>query len=120
MTDPPKKRGAPPGNKNAIKHGLYSKDLALDFVTCQREGISTEITYIRAVLDCVMTVIPTLTNPDHLLHALQVVSNSSVKLSYLLEHISAGEKDSEFEAISQAIKEVNQEFRQIREKGRQN
>ena len=67
MSDPPKKRGAPPGNKNALKHGLYSKDLVLDFTACQREGIFTEITYIRAVLDCVMTVIPTLTNPDHLL-----------------------------------------------------
>ncbi len=110
MTSSKGKVGAPFGNKNAIKHGLYSQDRQLDFSKCHREGIQTEIDYIRVVMDYVMKIIPTLENPDQVIRSLSSVATSTVKLSYLLQSIAKSSNQDVYNSISIAIKEVHDEL----------
>lgn len=111
MTPGNHKRGAPFGNSNATKHGLYSKHKPLNFEDCHREGMLVEIKYIRAILDYVIQIIPDLENPEQILHSLSSVATASVKLSFLLDRIARQSSTDDMELFSRAIQEVNKELR---------
>jgi hypothetical protein len=100
-----RKRGAPPGNKNAVKHGFYSKALLeAERVTLQQavevEGVDEEIALLRYKLAELLQ-----NYPDRI--DLQVdIANTIARLVRTRYQISKEQKKSLKEAIARVLTEV--------------
>jgi len=100
-----RKRGAPPGNKNAVKHGFYSKALLeAERITLQEavkvEGVDEEIALLRYKLAELVE-----NYPDRI--DLQVETASAIaRLVRTRYQISKEQKKSLKEAIARVLTEV--------------
>ena len=99
------KRGAPPGNQNALKHGFYSRALSeADALEMEQaiyvEGVDQEIALLRIKLrDLVHT------HPDRIDLHLEA-ANTIARLVRTRYHISKEQKKSLKEAIAKVLTEV--------------
>jgi len=100
-----RKRGAPPGNKNAVKHGFYSQALhEAERVTLEQavavEGVDEEIALLRYKLAELLQ-----NYPDRI--DLQVETASAIaRLVRTRYQISKEQKKSLKEAIARVLTEV--------------
>jgi uncharacterized protein YjcR len=99
------KRGAPPGNQNARKHGFYSKVLdreeQLDFEQATRvEGLDDEIAILRVRIKSILRH-----NPDNIKLIAQA-TNALAKLVSTRYNISKKDKKGLKEAINNVLKDV--------------
>jgi len=100
-----RKRGAPPGNKNAVKHGFYSKALLeAERITLQQavavDGVDEEIALLRYKLAELLQ-----NYPDRI--DLQVdIANTIARLVRTRYQISKEQKKSLKEAIAKVLTEV--------------
>jgi len=100
-----RKRGAPPGNKNAVKHGFYSKALLeAERISLQQavevEGVDEEIALLRCKLAELVE-----NSPDRI--DLQIQTASAIaRLVRTRYQISKEQKKSLKEAIAKVLAEV--------------
>ena len=99
------KRGAPPGNQNARKHGFYSRVLdaeeQLDFEQATRvEGLDDEIAMLRVRIKSILRH-----NPDNIKLIAQA-TNALAKLVSTRYNISKKDKKGLKEAINNVLKDV--------------
>jgi len=116
---PPKShRGAPRGNKNALKHGFYARhfdkvDLA-DLKAVSFDGLNDEITMLRVFM---RRLIERYQSSDDLASALAVVralSIASFSLARLI-HLQHTMAPSASDELRQAVKQVLASIEQERE-----
>ncbi len=83
-----RRRGAPPGNTNALKHGFYSRSFReidchdLDQVNFQ--GLQDEITMLRVFIRRVTEISQSITTFPEAVSLLRVLSLASISLTRLL------------------------------------
>ncbi len=83
-----RRRGAPPGNTNALKHGFYSRAFReidchdLEQVTFQ--GLQDEITMLRVFIRRVTEISQSITTFPEAVSLLRVLSLASISLTRLL------------------------------------
>ena len=116
MTAQPKtkrKRGAQPGNTNALKHGFYShrfNNLEIsDLDTALSEGLTDEISLLRVIIRRVFEYADTgAQDLDTWSVALNTLGAASTRLAGLLrtQQLIAGEGADVVSVLSQAIGEV--------------
>jgi uncharacterized protein YjcR len=100
-----RKRGAPPGNQNARKHGFYSKILdeaeQLDFeLATGVEGIDDEIALLRVKIKSLLA-----NDPENIKLIMQA-TNTLARLIKTRYNISQEDKKGLKEAIGNVLKEV--------------
>ena len=100
-----KKRGAPPGNQNARKHGFYSRVLdaaeAADYaLATEVEGIDDEIALLRVKLKSVLRH-----DPDNVALVLQAVVTLARLLGARLNIVKRDRKGLK-EAIENVLRDV--------------
>jgi hypothetical protein len=87
MTQPPRSRGAPPGNRNALKHALYAKhyspEISATLLKWDAKDLLGEVHLLRATL------------------------NKLAETMLLHDEISAAERTAMSNAISKASSTVN-------------
>ena len=116
MTTQPKvkrKRGAQPGNTNALKHGFYShrfKNLEIsDLDSALSDGLTDEIALLRVIIRRVFEYADTdAQDLDTWSTALNTLGAASTRLAGLLrtQQLIAGENTDVISVLSQAIGEV--------------
>jgi hypothetical protein len=115
----PRKRGAQPGNTNALRHGFYSRSLrqseANDLDQINGDDFSSEINMLRAVTRRIFEISDGVTDLDQAMRLLSTMGASATRLSNmiykrrLLRNLT---KDTDFQdALNQAIRETMEEFR---------
>jgi hypothetical protein len=119
MADTPKRRrGAPPGNLNALKHGFYSRQFrqleTADLDVMLETGLESEINLIRVIARRVFDmagVIETLEEGYSLLSAL---SDAALRLASILrtQSILSGSpyEDHTWDQITRALEDINTEL----------
>jgi uncharacterized protein YjcR len=105
MARPKKKRGAPPGNQRARKHGFYSMVLdeaeQLDFDLAQGvEGIDDEIALLRVKIKSILEK-----DPENVRLIMQV-TNTLARLVKTRYNITREQKKGLKEAIGNVLKDV--------------
>lgn len=108
-----RKRGAQPGNTNALKHGFYShrfNNLEItDLDTALSDGLSDEIALLRVIIRRVFEYADTgAQDLDTWSQALNTLGSASTRLAGLLrtQQLIAGESTDVVSVLSQAIGEV--------------
>ena len=101
-----KKRGAPKGNRNAVKHGLYSRVLdeaeKLDFKAASGvEGIDEEIALLRVEI---MRAISS--GDDKILRMIVQATNALERLIRTRYKITAQQRSGLREAITTVLRDV--------------
>ena len=85
---PKRKRGAPAGNKNAVKHGFYATHFNpqenADFESMKPLGVFDEIQLIRALMRRVLASSATVTTHAENLETLRVISLATHALTRLI------------------------------------
>ncbi len=115
-----RKKGGQPGNKNAQKHGFYSKNFKpmeaedLDFES--PESLRNEAAMMRVMIRRVVELASgpeSGTNLEEAITALNALGSASVRLASLLraEKNLAAAKSNTAEAINQALAEALAEMR---------
>ncbi|MCJ7624617.1 MAG: hypothetical protein MUO76_14040 [Anaerolineaceae bacterium] len=111
-----KRKGAPPGNTNALKHGFYSQRFRQmdDNAETHPEGLAEEIKILRVLIRLVnKNVLAGEPDSDTLCKLLGMISLSTYRLSRLLEAQKNLVGDGSFDfasALSLAINEATQEL----------
>ena len=81
-------RGAPPGNKNALKHGFYSRSFReIDLTDLEKNkftGLQDEITMLRVYMRFLTEMAGNINNFSDALGLLRVLSMASISLSRLI------------------------------------
>ena len=101
-----KRRGAPKGNKNAIKHGFYSRVLdeaeKLDFEAASGvDGIDEEITLLRVEIKKALA-----SGDDKALRILVKATNSLERMIRTRYKITAQQQTGLKEAITNVLRDV--------------
>jgi hypothetical protein len=112
----PRKRGAPPGNLNALKHGFYSKQLKNakadldDLDAGEFSGLQDEITLLRVFTRRVVDLGQDVDRLDEALSLLRGLCLAATTLTRLLktQHILASGDDDVTRAIRQALDELHE------------
>lgn len=114
---PKRRRGAPLGNSNALRHGFYSRQfkrfVQRDLDGHEFEGLTDEITMLRVVLRQIFEDVSLAKDPLSRLEAFRVVSLGCSSLSRLVrtQHIISPEGSDLDAALSEAIHIVRDEWR---------
>lgn len=121
MTTPPstpRKRGAQPGNTNALRHGFYSRYLRKaendDLTLISDTDLASEIAMLRAVTRRVLALADGITDLDQAMSLLSTLSASSHRLANMIykQRLIHGDADSRIlDTISQAIADVVEELK---------
>jgi len=113
-----RRRGAPPGNLNALKHGFYShlfRKIELgDLQALPMEGLEDEIGMLRVLIRRVMELAQDVQDLDQALRLLSTLSLATANLSRLVktQHLLST-SFSEFDAtVDEVISELVQNWRQ--------
>ena len=117
-TPPPRsKRGAPPGNTNALKHGFYARKFERadlnDLDSHQFSGLQDEIILLRVFIRRVIELSKDLEDLPEAVSLLRVLSLASISLTRLLrtQKLLAGDELGDIAAIlSEALTEVNKDI----------
>jgi hypothetical protein len=110
-----RKRGAPRGNTNALKHGFYSKQFRdqewqdLDAVETQ---ITDEVVMLRVYLRRLLVLADNVTDIDTMQSILATVGVTSSRIAKLLQthQILTGNDSNLSTSIEQALSEVLKEM----------
>jgi hypothetical protein len=109
---PPRKRGAPRGNTNALKHGFYARrlkkqDLA-GLENCPSDGLQDEIAMLRVFIRRVIELGRDTDNLSEAVDLLRVLCLASTSLNRLIktQHLLAPAEDEFTAAINQALEEL--------------
>jgi hypothetical protein len=110
-------RGAQPGNLNALKHGLYSRQLR-DMPTADIDALSaadldSEIAMLRTLIARTLELSQDLKDVHDAVKVLGAMSNASGRLSSMLRTqklLSAHKGDETLDAIDWALSEIIKEF----------
>ena len=112
---PTRRRGAQPGNRNALKHGFYARaykagELA-DLDAMLTTGLQDEITMIRVATRRVIDYIAEFTNPTEAVMTLGALGLAATRLATLLrtQKILDGQQSTST-VLSQALAEVVREL----------
>jgi hypothetical protein len=121
---PPRKRGAPRGNHNAIKHGFYSRYFRtselVDLSAVDAAGLQSEITalriFIRRLVECYTgpsgqpSAIDT--NPHEAASALDTLGLATIRLASLLktQQLLDRHDPAATLALSQALTAISKEL----------
>ena len=113
-----RKRGAQPGNLNALKHGFYSRRFtaseAEDLEARLCEGISDEVAMLRVV---VRRLFDASSDDDQDLEKLMTTINTlgmaAIRIGSLLrlQHMLGAKEDDTTSVINQALKDIAKELR---------
>jgi hypothetical protein len=122
FNNPPSKissrRGAPPGNLNALKHGFYSRqfkksDLA-GLENCDFDGLKDEITIMRVYIRRLIQ--QSSDSPDlyETAGVLRILCLATANLTRLIktQHLLISDSDDPFRDLRQALEEISQEIEQ--------
>lgn len=113
-----RKRGAQPGNLNALKHGFYSRrfrELELeDLDAALADGLANEIALLRVAMRRLFELADedNARDLDNVIRVTNTIALTAAKLSGLMrtQHMLGGDQETETAAaISQAIREVLKE-----------
>jgi hypothetical protein len=113
---PGRKRGAQPGNLNALKHGFYSRLFqegeVLDLEARGIEGMTDEIAMLRVWTRRVMALGDGVESLERAMRVLAALGTASLHLSHLLRLQQAlGGKNDDFEKkFLRALDDVQREF----------
>ena len=111
-----RKRGAQPGNANAVKHGFYSRtfhgDECRDLETLLAEGLQDEITMMRVITRRVFRLADGFQDIEDAINLLGALGMASTHLAGLLrqQQIIHGSTDTVTEALSEALSELLTEW----------
>ena len=115
MPDQPRRRrGAPPGNINALKHGFYTRRLPASQLRGLEDhsfsGLSEEIAVLRLFIRQLVEHQPKVLTVDQAASYLRVISLALISLTRLIrtQHL-VGDDDSIGNALTQALEEIRQE-----------
>ena len=110
-----RKRGAQPGNHNALKHGFYSRNFkpaeAEDLEAASAEGLHNEVLMLRVMI---RRVVELATNQvqgaglGNAIAALNTLGTAAYRLAYLLEaekKLAAGDSETS-KALDKALDDV--------------
>ena len=105
MSRPKKKRGAPPGNQRARKHGFYSKVLdeaeQLDFeLAAGVEGIDDEIALLRVKIKSIVD-----SDPENI-RLIMEATNTLARLIRTRYSITREQRKGLKEAIGNVLKDI--------------
>ena len=114
------KRGAPLGNKNALKHGFYSKQMrateAEDLEALMDASLSNEINMLRVLLRRTLEIAEGQLDVDTTLSILNAAGANMTRLANLMktQKFLAGESTDDFmktlsEALNEVVKELAEE-----------
>ncbi len=111
-----RRRGAQPGNLNALKHGFYSRQLQSgelsDLERVQGGNLQDEIDMLRVVMRRTLELSQEYETPQVMMNTLGALGLASVRIIRLMEaqkSLVEGSKDVA-RAISQALDEVMEEM----------
>jgi len=114
-TTSPRRRGAQPGNKNALKHGFYARayksgELS-DLDEMLNTGLQDEITMIRVATRRVIDYISDFASPSEAVMTLGALGLAATRLATLLrtQKILDGQQSTST-VLSQALAEVVREL----------
>ena len=117
---PPRRRGAPRGNLNALKHGFYShlfRKIELgDLQALPLDGLQDEIGMLRVLIRRVMELAQDVQDLDQALRLLNTLSLATANLSRLVktQHLISTDF-SEFDAtVDDVISELVENWRQAK------
>ena len=112
-----RKRGAQPGNLNALKHGFYSKQFEAveiqDLDTMILDGLQDEVAMLRVIIRRILELTKGCDDLEELMNVLGVLGMAATQLAGLLrvQHLLGGDENSEIaRTISQAISNVSKEM----------
>ena len=87
-TSPPRHRGAPPGNTNALKHGFYSprvrRTIETKYGSSDFTGLTDEITILRLLMRRISEMSRYSMDFNEVLNAAHVLSLASFGISRLM------------------------------------
>lgn len=112
-----RKRGGQPGNRNALKHGFYSKVYAIgeidDLETMLKEGLEDEIAMLRVMTRRLVELANGNKSIESAIANLNTLGAAATRLGGLLktQKILYGNDSSVSSALSEAISEVMEELR---------
>ncbi len=115
----PRKRGAQPGNTNALKHGFYSRqfrELELaDLEAVLTRGLESEIAMLRVVIRRVLELAGGIDDFEQARDALSALGSAAARLATLLrtQKTLLGDTDYVSQAISNGLQDVLKEFKII-------
>jgi hypothetical protein len=121
---PTRRRGAQPGNHNALKHGLYSQEVWAD-VARQDGGhgspdeshtnLEAEVAMLRSLIRRLFEGARLDDSPSALIEALRALGIASTRLAVLLRTqrlLDGGQQSQAMQIISEALAEVMAEIEQ--------
>jgi hypothetical protein len=112
-----RRRGAPPGNANALKHGFYSPRFNAgelrDLDTFPANNLQDEILMLRVFIRRVLDRSDQLDSPNDYISMLRALSLATRSITSLLRahQLLGGDTNEISKLLSQAITEVNEELR---------
>lgn len=112
-----RKRGGQPGNRNALKHGFYSKGYAIgeidDLDAMLKEGLEDEIVMLRVMTRRLVELADGNKSIESAIANLNTLGAAATRLGGLLktQKILYGDDSSVSSALSEAISEVMDELR---------
>ena len=104
-----RKKGAQPGNLNALKHGFYSRQFQerelVDLEEIDAEGLENEIAMLRVMMRRLMEMVNNCDNLDQLNAVVGTLGMASSRLASMLRTESfLGKKQSVDDEISQGLR----------------
>jgi len=116
LAKPKRRRGAPDGNSNALRHGFYSRQfkkvVQRDLDGHQFEGLTDEITLLRVLIRQIFEDVIHSQNVEARLEGFRAISLGCFSLSRLVrtQHIIAPEGSDLDAALQEAIAMVKDEL----------
>ncbi|MBN2148716.1 MAG: hypothetical protein JW726_15115 [Anaerolineales bacterium] len=111
-----RKRGAPRGNKNALKHGFYSRHFKAgetsDLEHTEQDNLDSEINMLRVVIRRTMEIADGQTDLEAAVKILGSLGAAATRLSSLLRTqklLNTGQSTA-YDQVTAAIAEVSQEL----------
>jgi hypothetical protein len=110
-----KKRGAPYGNTNALKHGFYSRAFnRIDIADLERvnNGLEDEIVLLRVCTKRLIEMSNNIDNKNEMMTNLNTIGLAVIRISHLLRtnKLLAGSSDSVAEILNKAISQITREM----------
>jgi hypothetical protein len=112
----PRRRGAQPGNFNAVKHGFYARQFLTsdiqDLKKYKFEGLSEEIKLMRVYIRRVAESFSPDSTPAESLELLRIMTFATLCLTRLVrtQHLICPEDDTFASSIQKALNEVRAEL----------
>jgi hypothetical protein len=111
------RRGAPPGNLNALKHGFYSRGFRSmdinDLDSMLTVGLESEINMLRVSTRRLLELSQENGDVDTGIKLLSVLGMTATRLANLMRSqsiIGGGAQDDTLDSIIRALKDLNQEM----------